>query len=124
MQKPMYGVWILWGKRTKAIICFTTWKCMISSGKLTKNLIKMEEILNGIKQIKTRVDSGTITTVNGTETLLSKQLESMLEKAINYTHSCKSDSELLLFSADEIVSKINEQTVLDGETFRVYFCEK
>ena len=43
---------------------------------------------------------------------------------INYTHSCKSDSELLLFSADEIVSKINEQTVLDGETFRVYFCEK
>ena len=47
-----------------------------------------------------------------------------LEAAINYTHSCKSDSELLLFSADEIVSKINEQTVLDGETFRVYFCEK
>lgn len=46
------------------------------------------------------------------------------EEAINYTHSCKSDSELLLFSADEIVSKINEQTVLDGETFRVYFCEK
>ena len=36
----------------------------------------------------------------------------------------KSDSEQLLFSADEIVSKINEQTVLDGETFRVYFCEK
>ena len=48
----------------------------------------MEEILNGLKQIKTRVDSGTITTVNGTETLLSKQLESMLEKAINYKHSC------------------------------------
>jgi uncharacterized protein with PIN domain len=48
----------------------------------------------------------------------------MTLKAINYTRCCKSDSELLLFSADEIVSKINEQTVLDGETFRVYFCEK
>lgn len=47
-----------------------------------------------------------------------------LEEAINYTRCCKSDNELLLFSADEIVSKINEQTVLDGETFRVYFCEK
>ena len=47
-----------------------------------------------------------------------------LSKAMDYTHSCKSDSEQLLFSADEIVSKINEQTVLDGETFRVYFCEK
>jgi hypothetical protein len=46
------------------------------------------------------------------------------EEAINYTPCCKSDSELLLFSTDEIVSKINEQTVLDGETFRVYFCEK
>jgi hypothetical protein len=45
-------------------------------------------------------------------------------EAINYTRCCKSDSELLLFSADEIVSKINEQTVLDGETFRVYFREK
>jgi len=48
----------------------------------------MEEIINGLKQIKTRVDSGTITTVNGTETLLSKQLASMLEKAINYTRCC------------------------------------
>ena len=47
-----------------------------------------------------------------------------IKAAINYTHSCKSDSEQLLFSADEIVSKINEQTVFDGETFRVYFCEK
>jgi hypothetical protein len=62
--------------------------------------------------------------------LLTKDLEERLiefkniKAAINYTHSCKSDSELLLFSADEIVSKINEQTVLDGETFRVYFCEK
>ena len=55
----------------------------------------MEEIINGLKQIKTRVDSGTITTVNGTETLLSKQLAKMIESAINYTHSCKSDSELL-----------------------------
>jgi hypothetical protein len=48
----------------------------------------MEEIINGLRQIKTRVDSGTITTVNGTETLLSKQLASMLEKAINYTRCC------------------------------------
>ena len=48
----------------------------------------MEEIINGLKQIKTRVDSGTITTVNGTETLLSKQLEKMIEEAINYTRCC------------------------------------
>jgi hypothetical protein len=46
------------------------------------------------------------------------------EEAITVTRCCESDSEQLLFSADEIVSKINEQTVLDGETFRVYFCEK
>ena len=58
---------------------------MISSGKINNKFIKMEEIINGLKQIKTRVDSGTITTVNGTETLLSKQIASMLEKAINYT---------------------------------------
>ena len=55
---------------------------------------------------------------------ISTYLTNIREAAINYTHSCKSDSELLLFSADEIVSKINEQTVLDGETFRVYFREK
>ena len=54
----------------------------------------MENIINGLKQIKTRVDSGTITTVNGTETLLSKQLEYLLNEAINYTRCCKSDSEL------------------------------
>ena len=48
----------------------------------------MEEIINGLKQIKTKVDSGTITTVNGTETLLSKQLEKMIEEAINYTRCC------------------------------------
>jgi hypothetical protein len=53
----------------------------------------MEEIINGLRQIKTRVDSGTITTVNGTETLLSKQLASMLEKAINYTRCCEELSE-------------------------------
>ena len=52
-----------------------------------------------------------------------RSLEKKLE-AINYTHCCKSDSEQLLFSADEIVSKINEQTVLDGETFRNYFDKK
>jgi hypothetical protein len=62
---------------------------MISSGKINNKFIKMEEIINGLKQIKTRVDSGTITTVNGTETLLSKQLASMLEKAINYTRCCE-----------------------------------
>jgi hypothetical protein len=55
----------------------------------------MKNIINGLKQIKTRVDSGTITTVNGTETLLSKQLANMLELAINYTRCCKSDSEQL-----------------------------
>jgi uncharacterized protein (DUF2344 family) len=49
----------------------------------------MEEIINGLKQIKTRVDSGTITTVNGTETLLSKQLAKMIESAINYTRCCE-----------------------------------
>ena len=48
----------------------------------------MEEIINGLKQIKTKVDSGTITTVNGTETLLSKQLEEMIEAVINYTRCC------------------------------------
>ena len=47
-----------------------------------------------------------------------------LKEQLTLTDVVKSDSEQLLFSADEIVSKINEQTVLDGETFRVYFCEK
>ena len=45
-------------------------------------------------------------------------------KNIKIIPCCKKDSELLLFSSDEIVSKINEQTVLDGETFRDYFREK
>ena len=45
----------------------------------------MEKIINGLKQIKKRVDSGTITTVNGTETLLSKQIAKMIKAAINYT---------------------------------------
>ena len=53
----------------------------------------MEEIINGLKQIKTKVDSGTITTVNGTETLLSKQLEKMIEVAINYTRCCETLNE-------------------------------
>jgi hypothetical protein len=60
----------------------------------------------------------------GSDGRLYKAIIDALNEAINYTRCCKSDSELLLFSADEIVSKINEQTVLDGETFRVYFCEK
>ena len=38
----------------------------------------MKNIINGLKQIKTRVDSGEITTANGTETLLSEQLASIL----------------------------------------------
>jgi len=45
-------------------------------------------------------------------------------EAINYTHSCESDSEQLLFTQEEIVARINEQTVLDGETFRNYFDKK
>ena len=48
----------------------------------------------------------------------------IIVKKLTLTDVVKSDSEQLLFGADEIVSKINEQTVLDGETFRVYFCEK
>jgi len=82
---------------------------MISSGKLTKNFIKMEEIINGLRQIKTRVDSGTITTVNGTETLLSKQLASMLEKAINYTRCCKSDSEQLKVLGEHIAEQFDHK---------------
>jgi hypothetical protein len=78
--------------------------------KLVKEVDKEEMIEGGVHKIFAL-------------TCLYKFIE-MQEAAINYTHSCKSDSEQLLFSADEIVSKINEQTVLDGETFRVYFCEK
>ena len=52
-------------------------------------------------------------------TLLDDYLES-----INYTHCCESDSEKLLFTQEEIVERINEQTVLDGETFRNYFDKK
>ena len=69
----------------------------------------MKEIINGLKQIKTRVDSGTITTVNGTETLLSKQLAKMIESAINYTHSCE---ELLCVKED-----------VDGLTAGKYYVE-
>jgi hypothetical protein len=82
---------------------------MISSGKINNKFIKMEEIINGLKQIKTRVDSGTITTVNGTETLLSKQLEKMIEEAINYTRCCKSDSEQLICErCKEIVDTLED----------------
>jgi|SaaInlV_120m_DNA_3_1039746.scaffolds.fasta_scaffold10316_2 hypothetical protein len=72
----------------------------------------MEEIINGLKQIKTRVDSGTITTVNGTETLLSKQLASMLEKAINYTR-CSTQ----LFG----VSKIEIDCVTINKEYKIIF---
>ena len=47
-----------------------------------------------------------------------------IKTAINYTHSCESDSEQLLFTQEEIVARINEQTVLDGESFRNYFDKK
>lgn len=49
----------------------------------------MEKIIKGLKQIKNRIDSGTITTVNGTEHLLSKQLEELLKTAINYSLCCE-----------------------------------
>jgi hypothetical protein len=62
----------------------------------------MEEIINGLRQIKTRVDSGTITTVNGTETLLSKQLASMLEKAINHTRCCEELPTCYSYELDKI----------------------
>lgn len=93
---------------------------MISSGKINNKFIKMEEIINGLKQIKTRVDSGTITTVNGTETLLSKQLASMLEKAINYTRCCENDSEQLhkllqyLSDEDELIGNRTHQQIIDN----------
>ena len=54
----------------------------------------------------------------------SKEIIKSTDQQLILSGVVKSDSEQLLFSADEIVSKINEQTVLDGETFRVYFCEK
>lgn len=41
-------------------------------------------------------------------------------EAISYSPSCTE----LLFTTDEIVDKIHEQTVLDGETFRDYFNKK
>ena len=53
-----------------------------------------------------------------------KQFAEMQVEAINYTHSCESDSEQLLFTQEEIVARINEQTVLDGESFRNYFDKK
>jgi len=45
-------------------------------------------------------------------------------EAITFTRCCESDSEQLLFTQEEIVARINEQTVLDGETFRNYFDKK
>ena len=84
----------------------------------------MEEIINGLKQIKTRIDSGTITTVNGTETLLSKQLAYMLEIAINYTRCCTelpnkmvielSDEEMQIVSTDELIQMEKEAMEFDG----------
>ena len=52
-----------------------------------------------------------------------KWLESKV-LAINYTPCCESDSEQLLFTQEEIVARINEQTVFNGETFRNYFGKK
>ena len=73
----------------------------------------MEEIINGLKQIKTRVDSGTITTVNGTETLLSKQLAKMIESAINYTHSCTELKEKETISFEEWLKVNDKQYIYD-----------
>ena len=81
----------------------------------------MKELQEVIKHLEFILD---ITESDLTEDIEKLKIVNKHLEAINYTHSCKSDSEQLLFSADEIVSKINEQTVLDGETFRVYFCEK
>ena len=53
----------------------------------------MENIINGLKQIKKRVDSGAITTVNETETLLSKQLEYLLKEAIKVISCCEGEAE-------------------------------
>ena len=46
--------------------------------------------------------------------------EECWDKAINYSQ-CSTE---LLFNTNEIVDRINEQTVLDGETFRNYFDKK
>ena len=67
----------------------------------------MKNIINGLKQIKTRVDSGEITTANGTETLLSEQLASMLEQAINHTHSCTD------FPSEEIIKSVSREKFND-----------
>jgi len=68
----------------------------------------MEIIINGLKQIKNRVDSGTITTVNGTETLLSKQLEELLKAAINYTHCCETLPCSYADGYNDAIAKIKE----------------
>ena len=86
----------------------------------------MENIINGLKQIKTRVDSGTITTVNGTETLLSKQVEYLLKEAINYSQCCKSDSEQFSFAdmrnAYEFAS--SDESRYDGMTFAEWMSKR
>ena len=62
------------------------------------------------------------------ETVMSKKIKEHINElildvkneAINYTR-CSTE---LLFTTDEIIDRINEQTVLDGETFRNYFDKK
>tara|TARA_R110000851_G_scaffold283628_1_gene437188 strand:+ start:303 stop:536 length:234 start_codon:yes stop_codon:yes gene_type:complete len=56
----------------------------------------------------------------GRDGRLYKAIIDAMEEAINYTH-CSTE---LLFTTDEIIDRINEQTVLDGETFRNYFDKK
>lgn len=43
---------------------------------------------------------------------------------INYMQCCKSDSEQLLFSPEEIEKVINDNTVLNGEHIKTYFLKK
>ena len=77
----------------------------------------MENIINGLKQIKNRVDSGAITTVNGTETLLSKHLEYLLKEAINYTRCC---TELPTKEAElsELEKLVEQQSNSDIKLFK------
>lgn len=54
-----------------------------------------------------------------THTKLQEQV-----KKFNYIPCCKSDSEQLLFTPDEIEKIINENTTLNGKYFKGYFSKK
>ena len=55
---------------------------------------------------------------------LVEELAESKVKNITVTHCCKSDSDLLLFSPEEIAKVINENTVLNGEHIKTYFLKK